>query len=631
MNLERDLKAFVRQIRPGLIGATSNPSVNLAQLVDDLETSPPSAELKAALAERLITRDFVAALTETGLTLESGVFGEIFRRLEYKLLPKRAAGQDVLGFLRNVFDAPGDVTWLAQIDRPMFADLLSLILPEPAVLIEPLAPQLFMSLEILSLRLAGLGYDPLVTHRLATRRDLQHSFMDVTRDVHTLLEKGEPAIAALKASLARAEQAAAYVRSRRAVEGVSLDLSYRLIKIQQVVRRAELVVATIETMLGEWRSGPALQLFFEIMMAELRQFKLRAFLTSNLELLAFQITEHTGRAGEHYIARTRRQWTGMLRSAALGGAVVAGIAIVKILASKLHLPPGPEALTYGGIYAVGFLIIHALGGTLATKQPAMTASTLAASLDQGAASNEGLQNLAEVIVRTLRSQIAALVGNFSVAFPVAVLVCWPLAHFGHPLMDAHKSELTLMSLDGTKSLSFVYATIAGFCLCFSGILAGIADNWFVFNHVGERLRQSELLRKMVGPQGLERTIHSITHNLGFWVGNSSLGFMLGAMGALGQITGLPIDIRHITFASAQFGAALASVNFAVAPRELLIIGASVLGMGLVNLGVSFALTLFLVVKSRRVRFSQTSVLLSKVGSTLGRRPLELFFPLRDPP
>ena len=379
MNLERELKAFVRQIRPGLIGATSNPNVNLTQVIADLQTSPKwNEDLKKALVERVISRDFVAALTETGLTLESGVFSEIFQRLEYKLLPKRAAGEDVLGFLRTIFDSSGDVGWLESIDRERFAELLGRLLPDPGELIEPLAPQLFMSLEILSLRLAGLGYDPLVTQRLNSRKDLQHSFMDVTRDVHTLLDKGESAIPGLKASLARADKAAAYVRSRRAVEGVSVSLSYRLMKIQQVVRRAELVVLTIETMLGEWRPGPSRDLFFEIILAELKQFKLRDFFRSNFELLAFQITEHTGKAGEHYIARTRQQWFGMLESAMIGGMVVAGIAVVKILASKLHLPAGPEALVYGAIYAGGFLLIHAIGGTLATKQPAMTASTLAA-------------------------------------------------------------------------------------------------------------------------------------------------------------------------------------------------------------------------------------------------------------
>ncbi len=89
MNLERELKRFVRQIRPGLIGATANPNVNLAQLIEELKTSPKhTQEIGLALEEFLASRDFTSALTETGLTLESGAFTEIYKRLEYKFLPK---------------------------------------------------------------------------------------------------------------------------------------------------------------------------------------------------------------------------------------------------------------------------------------------------------------------------------------------------------------------------------------------------------------------------------------------------------------------------------------------------------------------------------------------------------------
>ena len=73
MNLERELKRFVRQIRPGLIGATSNPNVNLKHLIDELKGSPKQVEeISKALRDFLATRDFTTALTESGLTLESG-------------------------------------------------------------------------------------------------------------------------------------------------------------------------------------------------------------------------------------------------------------------------------------------------------------------------------------------------------------------------------------------------------------------------------------------------------------------------------------------------------------------------------------------------------------------------------
>lgn len=633
MNLERELKRFVRQIRPGLIGATANPNVNLAQLIDELKTSPKhTLEISTALEEFLASRDFTSALTETGLTLESGAFTEIYKRLEYKFLPKPVETNDVLGFLSRLFDSQSDATWLEKIDRERFGELMSLLLPNHTKLVEPLAAQVFMSFEILSLRLAGLGYDPVVTHRLRGRKEYQHAFMDVTRHVHGLLEgKSEESIPQIQDALQRCALGVQWVRSRRGIEGASLNLTYRLTKIQQVVHRMQLVLQLIQAMLGDWKKKPGLDLFFEVMLAEIRRFELRNFLGQNLELLAFQITEHTGRAGEHYITRTRSEWVWMLRSAALGGAITAGVAVVKVIISKAHLAPGPETLVIGCLYAGGFLLIGAVGGTLATKQPAMTASTLASSMDAAASSKEAMENLSAIIVRTIRSQLGAVAGNFFVAFPVAVALCYPFNLLGWPLMDSYKASATINSLDGIHSLSFFYASIAGLCLFVSGLLAGFADNWFVFNSVGARLKQAEFLRRLVGPHNLDKAIHSIDHNLGFWVGNTALGFLLASMGPLGIVFGLPIDTRHITLSTALFGAAVTSNGFQITLGAAIWIACSLLIMGLFNLGVSFSLSLFVAVKSRRIRFAQTPQLLRSLGRRLRERPSDFFFPLRDPP
>jgi site-specific recombinase len=631
VNLDRELKRYVRQIRPGLIGATSNPNANLNQLIEEIKVARHlRSELVPKLQDFLLTRDYVSALTETGLTLESGVFGEIFRRLEYKLLPKPVENANILSFLSRVFDAQADADWLERIDREKFAEFLALIMPEKEQLIEALAPQFFMSLEILSLRLAGLGYDPIVTERMHARREYQHAFMDVTRHVHSMLDgKGEAAVPLIRESLDRCAQGVRWVRSKRGTEGISLALTYRLMKIQQVIRRMNLMLDMIESILGEWRNGPAIDLFFEIMAAELRRFNLSRFIGQNVELLAFQITEHTGKTGEHYITRTRSEWRGMFRSASLGGGIVGFMVILKILASHLHLPPAPEGFLNGLIYAIGFLVIHSLGGTLATKQPAMTASTLASSMDDAKNSHQALESLAEVIIRTIRSQMIALLGNFLIALPVAALIALPFALKFHPIMGDEKAWAMLRALHPVKSLSFLYAAMAGVGLFASGLIAGFADNWFVFNHVGSRLKHSEVLRRFVSSANLDHTIHLIDHNIGFWVGNIALGFYLAAMPSMGIIFGLPLDVRHITFSSGQLGASLATLRFQVPTSLVLWTMFSVLCMGLINLGVSFSLSLFVAIKSRRIRFAQTPELLGLLGRRFRRRPIDFFYPPRE--
>ncbi len=636
VQLERELKRFVRQIRPGLIGATSNANVNLAQVIEDLKTIPDTQkELAQGLKSLLTTRDFVPALTETGLTLESGVFSEIFKRIEYKFLPKAHDSNDILALIATIFDSKrSDAHWLENLDRDLFAEFLSLILPPKEELLEALIPQLFLSLEILGLRLAALGFDPLVGQRLKRRPAYQNAFVEVSRHVQSLLDgtgEIEPSLVKVRKALETCLEGVNWIRSRRQVDGASLGLTYRLMKIQQKVHRMQALLDVIEVSFGEWDPKPALDLFFEITLAEIQRFDLLKFLGHNVEMVAYQVTEHTGKAGEHYITRNREEWVDMFRSAAIGGVIVAVLAVLKIIIANLHMQPIPEAFAFGTLYAVGFLFILYVGGTLATKQPAMTAATLAHALDAAKTSKAAMENLAEVIVRTFRSQLAALLGNYLVAFPAAVLLIIPFELLKFPVMSTDKAKSLIDSLHPIGP-SFWYAAVAGIGLFLSGVLAGFADNWFVFNHVGYRLRQSELLRRIVGPQNLDRAIKSIDHNLGFWVGNVSLGYYLGSIGALGKALALanPLDTRHITLSTAQYGAAIATLHFAMPAGSALLIAGSVFVMGLINLGVSFSLSLTLAVKSRRIKFSQSPELLRLLARRLRERPLDFFIPPKDP-
>lgn len=629
MNVEWELKRFVRQIRPGLIGARSNANHNLSRLVDELRMAQPETreQLARQLQELMLTRDFITALTETGLSLESGVFSEVFRRLEYKLLPKPVDGNDILSFLSRIFDAQGDAAWLETIDREKFDELLAFLFLPDRTLMENLAPQILMSLEILSLRLAGLGYDPVLTQRLRAKSEYQTAFMDVTRHVYALLDgKGDQELPAIREALDRCAKSMDWIRSRKGVDGVSLALTFRMMRVQQIVHRMRLVLQLTEMILLEWNSKPARELFFEIVLAEIRRFNMRSFIGENIALLAYQITEHTGKTGEHYITRNRREWVHMFRSAALGGAIVGVLAVLKFVISRWHLPMGPEALAFSLLYAIGFLVIHSLGGTLATKQPAMTASTVAASLDGAESSTKALENLSEVIVRTVRSQLVAVLGNYLVAFPVAVVICALFMWIKLPVISVEKAQAVLASLHPFKSMSFWYAAVAGVGLFASGLLAGLVDNWFVFNRVSERLKNSEYLRSWVGTHGLGRAIHTIDHNLGVWVGNASLGFYLGCVPAIGAVFGLPLDVRHITFSSGQFGSAMATLGFQVSWPLLLTIAIGIFCFGLINLGVSFSLTLFVVIRSRKIRFRQTPQLLKLLGQRFRRRPQDFFYP-----
>lgn len=626
---EQDMQGVLRQIRPGLMGVNSQPSRNLSVVLEDLRANPKwLALIREHATDFLIELNYVSALTESGLMSGDGFFAELFTKIEYKFLPKEIDDSDFLAFLNRLFTSVGVSEWIEKVDDELIGQFLAMILPDGEKFLNSVAPQLFEALEILTLRLAYHGFEDDVTSRLRDRPDLQGAFLSAQRNLQKLLEgKGQQSIVSMRHDLERCLEACKFIRSHREKYGISLGLTFRLMRIQENAQRIISILDILETVLGEWKFGPTVKLLKTIFINETGRFDLRSYISQHISMLAYQITEHTGRTGEHYITSSRSEYKAMAQSAAIGGSVVAILTIIKALIPKQLFAPGPLALIYGSVYASGFVIIHTIGGTLASKQPAMTASRIAAALDEAKSSDQAMFNLCEMIVRTIRSQLIALLGNYCVAMPVAFLLASPLTGYGFIKHEA--AEHLLGDIHPWKSGSLIYAAIAGVCLFTAGILAGAADNWFVFNRVGVRLRKSSFMKSLFSKYSADKVVARVERSIGFWVGNISLGFMLGSMGSLGKIMGLPLDIRHVTFASGQMGIALSSLAHEVTVADALIIAAGVFCIGLVNLGVSFSLTLYVTMKSRRIRFSQTRELFKLLVARFRHRPLDFFFPPKE--
>ncbi|MBK6826458.1 MAG: hypothetical protein IPG86_06165 [Chitinophagaceae bacterium] len=157
---------------------------------------------------------------------------------------------------------------------------------------------------------------------------------------------------------------------------------------------------------------------------------IREFLSQGVGYLAYQIAEHKGNKGSKYITVTRKEYFKMIASAMWGGFIISFIAIFKNLINKLQLAPFPAGFLFSVNYSAGFILIEETGSTLATKQPAFTASAVASSLDSKKTEGEpDLDNLAVTVARVLRSQIASFFGNLIIVFPLTFLLAWGITKF----------------------------------------------------------------------------------------------------------------------------------------------------------------------------------------------------------
>ncbi|MBD8543965.1 site-specific recombinase [Oxalobacteraceae sp. CFBP 8761] len=374
------------------------------------------------------------------------------------------------------------------------------------------------------------------------------------------------------------------------------------------------------------RERAVIELAEELIEAHNTKYQVTNLVRDNVDLLARNVTENASRTGEHYIAEDRKGLRKMLWSSSGAGFIVGFMALLKILLGYLHSPPLVQAFLFSMNYSFGFVLIHMLHFTVATKQPAMTAQRIAASLHRSA-TGRGLDvdRLAELVNKVFRTQMVAVLGNVLVAFPVA----WAIAegvrwYRGEHLVDPIKALHLLNEIDPVNSPALFYAAVAGVWLFVAGLVSGYYDNKALYTRMGQRVQQLRGLRTLLGPARLARLGAYVENNLGGLMGNFFFGILLGTTGTVGFLLGLPIDIRHITFSAANFATALVALDYQMTVPQLINATAGVLLIGTVNLLVSFGLALWVALRARKIRFKRGILLVQALGRRFAYSPVEFF-------
>ena len=164
------------------------------------------------------------------------------------------------------------------------------------------------------------------------------------------------------------------------------------------------------------------------------------------------------------------------------------------------------------------------------------------------------------------------------------------------------------------------------CFFLGGLISGYYDNLAAYERIRERIEHAKWLRALLGEARLKKFATYLDDNLGALAGNFFLGIMLAMVGTIGFLTGLPIDVRHVTLSSANFGLAMSALDFSV---DAILVAKSLVGIaliGFINLAVSFSLALWVALRARGVGFGQTGMLLSILFNRLITDGKQFFWP-----
>ncbi|MGE8541685.1 site-specific recombinase [Acinetobacter sp. ANC 3813] len=639
---------LIGRIRPADTQNTEEIHQKFQAFYTSLLITPDAASTLQSFVLQLISHYKQTSLyADTGILSLDGFLNQFFQRLGSHFLPLINDESQLQDLLRQVFHQRSDKYWLDEIDTEEWQKLFRLFNQGHRNQDEKkqIRQELIKAITVLSYRVSGIGLYPEFINARPELTEYESPFLVQNREINDFIQhykqlhqNAEKMTAVIPPDASQAlvmlDQCREVVlKIRRATKrsGVSVSLTYLLSLLEQCLDRIEILLNLIVEE-DDIRYSSIGTLLVDVTDALYSERSVRSLLATNSELIALQVTENASKTGEHYVSSDKKGFIDMYKAAAGAGAIIATMATLKILASRLALAPLMQAFMYSMNYSLGFMLIHVLHFTVATKQPAMTAAALASTVQHRKGSkNAQIAELAALIINIIRTQFIAILGNISIAIPTAALITyfWQAA-LDEPLLTHAKATHLLHSLDPFTSLAIPHAAIAGVCLFLSGLLAGYFDNMAIYRKIGPRLQAHPSLKHWLGQERLNKFASYIERNLGALAGNFLFGIMLGSMGTLGYILGLPLDIRHIAFASANFIQGLMCINGGAEIGLIIVSFLGVLCIGLTNLFVSFTLTIIVALRARRVRFEQWKPLAKLVLTHFLTRPSDFFWPPKQP-
>ena len=617
--------------------ATPTPVLRLKHLLGVLDRHPEHQARVSNLLRRIWSEvDSATLFADFGFAPRMDLWREFARRLRARLLPRTPATTDLGALFPLLFPSAADGAWLLAIDATLLERLRPYVAPERGS--SAWRAPFVDAIVFLSSAVRASGFSPALRLRMSPELLVDQPFRQLARvaekvgfdamgvEAHTtpdteaaLLQEAQY----LRALLDACRRCADSVHEHLEAHGVSVDVVFEVDQLRERTLRIE---ALLTCVISPEPAREITRLLAELVRSADEGRSIAALLSRHYSLLARRVAERSAETGEHYITRDRSEYAWMLRAAAGGGALMGVTTFMKFALLALGLSAFWGGFWAGVNYAVTFVLIQVLHLTVATKQPAMTAPAMAAKLTD-LADDERVESFADEVANLIRSQAAGIIGNLAMVVPVVLGVQWlARAAFGAPLVGVDTAGHILHSLTllGPTAL---FAAFTGVLLFISSLIAGWAENWFVWHRLDSAIAWNPRIVATLGAARAARWAAYWRANISGFAANISLGMMLGIVPVVALFFGLPLEVRHVTLSTGQLAAALGAEGFGLL-RDAAFwwCVAGIAATGVLNLGVSFYLALKVALRSRGIRLADRSRIYRSIRARLRRKPLSFIVP-----
>ena len=586
-------------------------------------------------------KSFSKALTDANILSENAFFPELKKRISYKFLPP-VEDENTISYIisKVLFNPKSDSDYIKNINPEDGSEFFKLMEIEKICTLPKVKKELLISANILALRSVGNALEAGITKMVPEYKNFDNPFVALQSELDSLIgrfkknkdlqiDSKDVDYKQIKIYLQQCLDFVDKAFKNASKFGISSKINQSLLKIRQQLRRIQdiipiLVVDTEEDVLINSKN-----LVSNTLKYNSHRNNVRELIDDSTRLISHLITSHTAETGTHYIATSSKEYLKMFWKASGGGIIVGFLCIFKMMMSYSHGSEFSHAVLYSLNYAFGFIVIYLLGFTLATKQPAMTAATMAKVLSDESSSEKNYKEFANLVAKLSRTQFIAFVGNVLWSFPVALAIIYGMDWFLEKNFAVAKADKLLKDLNPIESKAILHACIAGFFLFISGIISGNISNSSIFNQVPERISQSPFLNQVIGAKNSKKLSDFYTKHWAGIISNFWFGIFLGVIAPLGVFLGLDLDIRHITFSAGNFALALYGKGFDIDTYTFVISLVTIFLIGAFNFIVSFGLSMLLAFRSRKVNFGELTIIYKTILKYFIKNPLRFFIPLKS--
>jgi site-specific recombinase len=600
--IQRDVASWFSQ---------SQRTARLRRLVTELK-APDTGPAIADRIRRVWTHaSAVRFFAETGLSERTWFLAEASRRVVNHVLPRVGFQEDLLALVERLDLRVADAEWMRSLPPELI---------EPwGEMLRPSSMAVRAAAELVAVRAAAVGLSRDILTLQPITWDLDSPFFRLARTVSDCAAtQGNGEAWAERYGDWQGCREACHITltgldKRLEEHGVSTDLVFRRelldAQLQRIGSLLELESGTLD--------GQAFAARLVQQSAEQRS--VRGLVRVTLRRLARKVVEHTGKTGEHYVVRTAAEWWATARAAAGGGVLTAFTALVSFGLLALPLAPMIMGLGMAADDAVSFLAMQALGLTLASKQPSVTAAALAAGLE----AQKRIETTVDLVAAITRCQFVATLCNILFTVPMAMALSggWQLIA-GHGILSPETAARTIKSFDPIRSGTMIFAALTGVYLWLSSLADGWTANWSAYRQFPQAVADSPRVRQLLGPRRAKWLGGMLDRNIGGIAGNLAIGFLLGFTPVAFAFMGLGLDVRHVTLTSASLGLAVAR-QIADHQVDGASVGWAVLGIvtiGILNFGVSFVLALRLAERARGLDAEQRRAVWGAVWQSFRSSP-----------